>query len=67
MNRAEEFEQLRTLLFAIAYRVLGSVGGAEDAVQGTWLRYESKLGGASLVSPFRERRKPWLKPAFDSA
>ncbi|WP_418607435.1 RNA polymerase sigma-70 factor [Georgenia sp. SUBG003] len=39
--RAEEFEQLRPLLFAIAYRILGSVGEAEDAVQETWLRYES--------------------------
>nr|KEP23753.1 RNA polymerase sigma24 factor [Georgenia sp. SUBG003] len=41
MARAEEFEQLRPLLFAIAYRILGSVGEAEDAVQETWLRYES--------------------------
>ena len=41
MSRAEEFEQLRPLLFAIAYRILGSVAEAEDAVQETWLRYES--------------------------
>jgi RNA polymerase sigma-70 factor (ECF subfamily) len=41
MTRAEEFEQLRPLLFAIAYRILGSVAEAEDAVQETWLRYES--------------------------
>src|SRR6185295_13521237 len=41
MTRGEEFEQLRPLLFAIAYRILGSVGEAEDAVQETWLRYES--------------------------
>jgi RNA polymerase sigma-70 factor, ECF subfamily len=41
MTRAEEFEQLRPLLFAIAYRILGSVTEAEDAVQETWLRYES--------------------------
>lgn len=40
MTRAEEFEDLRPLLFAIAYRILGSVGDAEDAVQETWLRYE---------------------------
>jgi RNA polymerase sigma-70 factor, ECF subfamily len=39
MTRAEEFEQLRPLLFAIAYRILGSVSEAEDAVQETWLRY----------------------------
>ncbi len=41
MTRGEEFEQLRPLLFSIAYRILGSVSEAEDAVQETWLRYES--------------------------
>ena len=39
MTRAEEFEVLRPLLFAIAYRILGSVSEAEDAVQETWLRF----------------------------
>ncbi len=39
MTRAEEFEELRPLLFAIAYRILGSVSEAEDAVQETWLRF----------------------------
>jgi len=37
----EEFEELRPLLFAIAYRILGSVSEAEDAVQESWLRYEA--------------------------
>jgi RNA polymerase sigma-70 factor, ECF subfamily len=41
MTRDEEFEELRPLLFAIAYRILGSVAEAEDAVQETWLRYDS--------------------------
>ena len=41
MARIEEFEELRSLLFAIAYRILGSVSEAEDAVQETWLRLES--------------------------
>jgi RNA polymerase sigma-70 factor, ECF subfamily len=40
-TRAEEFEQLRPLLFAVAYRILGSVSEAEDAVQETWLRFEA--------------------------
>jgi RNA polymerase sigma-70 factor (ECF subfamily) len=39
VTRTEEFEQLRPLLFAIAYRILGSVSEAEDAVQESWLRY----------------------------
>lgn len=41
MTRTEEFEGLRPLLFSIAYRILGSVGEAEDAVQETWLRFEA--------------------------
>jgi RNA polymerase sigma-70 factor, ECF subfamily len=39
MTKAEQFEELRPLLFSIAYRILGSVSEAEDAVQETWLRY----------------------------
>ena len=38
-GRTEDFESLRPLLFSIAYRMLGSVTEAEDAVQETWLRY----------------------------
>ncbi|MER5325826.1 RNA polymerase sigma-70 factor [Streptosporangium roseum] len=41
MTRAEEFEQLRPLLFSIAYRLLGSVSEAEDVVQEAWLRWEA--------------------------
>jgi RNA polymerase sigma-70 factor (ECF subfamily) len=41
VSRAGDFEELRPLLFAIAYRILGSVGEAEDAVQETWLRYQA--------------------------
>jgi RNA polymerase sigma-70 factor (TIGR02957 family) len=35
---AEEFESQRPRLFAIAYRLLGSAGEAEDAVQDAYLR-----------------------------
>ncbi|SEC82303.1 RNA polymerase sigma-70 factor [Streptomyces sp. TLI_105] len=41
MGKVEEFEELRPLLFSIAYRILGSVSEAEDAVQETWLRYDA--------------------------
>jgi RNA polymerase sigma-70 factor (TIGR02957 family) len=44
-NKVEEFEELRPLLFSIAYRILGSVSEAEDAVQETWLRFQ---GSATL-------------------
>src|SRR5437868_4986576 len=35
---AEQFEQHRTRLRAVAYRMLGSVSEADDAVQEAWLR-----------------------------
>jgi RNA polymerase sigma-70 factor, ECF subfamily len=41
VTRSEEFEELRPLLFSIAYRILGSVSEAEDAVQEAWLRFEA--------------------------
>jgi RNA polymerase sigma-70 factor (ECF subfamily) len=52
MNRDEEFEQLRPLLFSIAYRILGSVSEAEDAVQETWLRYEVSHTQATSTKAF---------------
>ncbi|MGB0084008.1 MAG: sigma-70 family RNA polymerase sigma factor [Rhodomicrobiaceae bacterium] len=36
---AEEFEASRTHLRAVAYRMLGSLSEAEDAVQEAWLRF----------------------------
>lgn len=35
---AEQFEEERRQLFAVAYRMLGSTSEAEDAVQDAWLR-----------------------------
>ncbi|MFJ9560324.1 RNA polymerase sigma-70 factor [Streptomyces fuscichromogenes] len=48
-NRTEEFQELRPLLFSIAYRILGSVGEAEDAVQEAWLRFAASP--AEIRSP----------------
>jgi RNA polymerase sigma-70 factor, ECF subfamily len=39
MGTAEIYEPLRPLLFSIAYRMLGTVGDAEDIVQEAFLRY----------------------------
>jgi RNA polymerase sigma-70 factor, ECF subfamily len=52
VSKAEEFEELRPLLFSIAYRILGSVTEAEDAVQETWLRYESSPTQPRSVKAF---------------
>ena len=52
MTRAEEFEELRPLLFSIAYRILGSVSEAEDAVQETWLRYAASPAQPASAKAF---------------
>jgi RNA polymerase sigma-70 factor (ECF subfamily) len=52
VNKVEEFEDLRPLLFSIAYRILGSVGEAEDAVQETWLRYDASATEVASAKAF---------------
>jgi RNA polymerase sigma-70 factor, ECF subfamily len=52
LTRAAEFEELRPLLFAIAYRLLGSVSEAEDAVQETWLRYQGSATQPTSTKAF---------------
>src|SRR6188472_3760831 len=44
---AERFEEHRTHLRAVAYRLLGSPSEADDAVQETWLRL-SRTGAADI-------------------
>ena len=52
MTRGEEFEELRPLLFSVAYRILGSVAEAEDAVQETWLRYAASPAQPTSAKAF---------------
>jgi RNA polymerase sigma factor (sigma-70 family) len=42
---ADRFEEHRTHLRAVAYRMLGSLAGADDAVQDTWLRLSRSGAG----------------------
>src|SRR6202795_3841117 len=44
---AEEFEQQRPHLRGVAYRMLGSVSEAEDAVQEAWVRLDRRDPGGS--------------------
>ncbi len=50
MNRTDEFNAQRPLLFSIAYRMLGSRPDAEDAVQETFLRWQ-KADEEEVQSP----------------
>src|SRR4051794_31789357 len=54
--QVEAFTQHRSLLFAVAYRMIGMVADAEDLVQETFLRWQRALAeGEVIASP-----KSWL-------
>ncbi|MGE0485572.1 MAG: RNA polymerase sigma factor SigJ [Gammaproteobacteria bacterium] len=54
MNATDPFESQRRFLFGLAYRMLGSVGDAEDVVQDAWLRW--RAADATAV----EQPRAWL-------
>lgn len=51
-RRLEEFNACRHELVALAYRMLGDVGRAEDMVQEAWLRWQERDEGADSPRAF---------------
>jgi RNA polymerase sigma-70 factor (ECF subfamily) len=52
MESGEAYQELRPLLFSIAYRMVGSVSEAEDIVQDSFLRFHRAVReGAQVDSP----------------
>lgn len=56
MTDADSFLEYRPLLFSIAYRMLGSVADAEDAVQETFLRWHKTRASGEVI----HNLKGWL-------
>ena len=54
VSLAQEFERHRPYLRSVAYRMLGSVAEAEDALQDAWLRLDRH------TPEERESLRPWL-------
>jgi RNA polymerase sigma-70 factor (ECF subfamily) len=60
ISATEPFISYRPLLFSIAYRMLGSVADAEDALQETWLRWHRVQGQDEEI----RNPKAWLTTAL---
>src|SRR5688500_19014849 len=52
VTRVAEFEELRSYLFSIDYRMLGDVGESEDVVQEAFLRWEPVADEVSSPKAF---------------
>ena len=52
MERLEIFQQYRSLLFGIAYRMLGSITEAEDILQEAWIRWQNSTTTIELPKAF---------------
>ncbi|MFH9419829.1 RNA polymerase sigma factor SigJ [Streptomyces sp. NPDC017529] len=50
-ERLARFEEQRGRLWAVAYRITGTVTDADDAVQETWLRWQALPGTTEVASP----------------
>ena len=52
MDEGDAYQELRPLLFSIAYQMVGSASEAEDLVQEAYLRFHRAIsGGAAVESP----------------
>ncbi|MEV0398726.1 RNA polymerase sigma-70 factor [Actinoallomurus sp. NPDC050550] len=58
------FEGHRTLLFSVAYRMLGSVAAAEDTLQEAWLRW-SRVDRSTVTEPRAYLVKLTTRAAID--
>jgi RNA polymerase sigma-70 factor, ECF subfamily len=52
VTTADEYQRLRPLMFAIAYRMIGSVSEAEDIVQEAFLRYHREASEVESPKAF---------------
>ena len=57
MDEGHAYEDLRPLLFSIAYRMVGSVSEAEDIVQEAFLRFHRTGSEPSWPSAFWRRSR----------